>query len=244
MQGQMYVPPMTKINKIIIIAYAGLFLLSQVLQATAVPLGQLLIFTGANSLNPLTLIQFLLHPFIDFSLMGVIFNALLMWFIGSELEVKWGSKFYLKFLAVTAYTGAAIFFLITLAGLSQGATLYGLNGVNLALLIAYGIIYSERTMIFMFLFPMKAKYFCMLLAGIEVFMAVSKGSLNNAWGHLIAMASGFIFLKYQSLKSRGLGVGNIMQNHRKAQASKKRGNLRLVKDEEKKPNTKDPKYWQ
>ncbi len=99
-------------------------------------------------------------------------------------------------------------------------------------------------MIFMFIFPMKAKYFCMLLAGIELFMAASAGSFNTAWGHIIAMATGFTYLKYQSLSARGLGVKSIMENHKSHQARKKRGNLRLVKPEDEKHDPEDPKYWQ
>ena len=82
-------------------------------------------------------------------------------------------------------------------------------------------------------------------------MALTASAFNAAWGHIIAMGTGFLFLKYRSLQAQGLGIGSIMENHRSHQARKSRGNLRLIKDEEEevapqnaKHDPKDPKFWQ
>jgi hypothetical protein len=76
-------------------------------------------------------------------------------------------------------------------------------------------------------------------------MALSATAFNAAWGHLVAMGTGFIFLKYQSMKAKGMGIKSIMENHRSHKARQKRGNLRLVKpEEEPKHDPKDPKFWQ
>ena len=178
--------------------------------------------------------------------MGVVFNSLILWFIGSELEQKWGARFYLKFLAVSTYACGICYILLGLAGgqLIHFLPLFGLAGTNLALLVAYGIIYSERTMIFMFIFPMKAKYFCLILGAIEMFMALTASAFNSAWAHLISMASGYLFLKYHSMRAKGLGFGQIIKNHKDHQAKQKRSKLRIVKNEEEKPDSQDPKYWQ
>lgn len=243
---QMYVPPLSKANKSIIIGYVGVFILSTLLSMSAgIKLVSVLGLSVVGIKSGLVF-QFLTYPFFDTGLLSVVFNSLILWFIGSDLEAKWGTRFYLKFLAISAYSCGVIYFLLALlAGdLVSFLPLFGLTGVNLALLVAYGIIYSERTMIFMFIFPMKAKYFCMLLGAMELFMALTATAFNSAWAHLISMATGFGYLKYQSLKARGLGVSQIMENHRDHQARKKRGKLHLVKSDEEKANPEDPKYWQ
>lgn len=243
---QMHVPPLSKANKIIIISYVIVFILSNILRTSAgIDLISLLGLSAAG-LKSGYVFQLLTFPFVDKGLMGVVFNALILWFIGSELESKWGTKFYLKFLAVSTYSCGIIFALFGFAAgnFMDFFPLHGLTGTNLALLIAYGIIFSERTMVFMFIFPMKAKYFCMLLAGIEVFMALSSSAFNAAWGHIIAMATAFLYLKYESYRVRGLGVKDIIENHKSHNARKKRGNLRLVKPEDEKHDPKDPKFWQ
>lgn len=243
---QMYVPPLSKINKSIIIAYVSVFLLNTILTMSAGI--QLIKYLGLSAVGIKSglIFQFVTFPLVDANLMSVVFNCLILWFIGSELELKWGKKFYLKFLAFSAYSCGLIYFLLTLfAGeLVNFLPLSGLTGVNLALLVAYGIIYSERTMIFMFLFPMKAKYFCLLLAAMELFLALTSTAFNSAWAHIISMATGYGYLKYQSLRARGLGVSQIMKNHRDHQAKRKRGNLRIVKDDEQKPDPKEPRFWQ
>ncbi len=247
MQTQMYAPPLTKINKYILIGYVGAFILSQILYMSAgTSLVGILGLTTVG-LSKGLIFQLITFPFIDKSLMTVVFNGLILWFIGSELERLWGSRFYLKFLAISTYSCGVIFTLFSyFAGGLMGITpLFGLTGTNLALLVAYGIIYAERTMLFMFLFPMKAKYFCLLLAVIELFMALTSTAFNSAWGHVVSMAVAFVFLRYQSLKARGLGIKDIMENHKSHQARKKRGNFRLIKTEEQdKADPEKPKFWQ
>ncbi len=245
MHGSMYLPPLSKVNKIIIGIYVAVFLLSTIMGMSA---GYNLVHIMGLSWAKFSqgyIHSLLTFPFIDQGLMTVIFNSLILWFMGSELELKWGTKFYLKFLAIATYGCGLVFLLLeSFAGSHLNfLPIYGLAGTNLALIVAYALIYPDRHMIFMFLFPMKAKYFCLLLAGIELFMAFTASASRAALGHLIAMVIGFFFLKYQSLRARGLGLKHIWENHKAHQVRKKRGNLRLVKDDQK-PNSEDPKYWQ
>lgn len=246
MQSQMYVPPLTKINKIIIIAYVALFLLNTVLEKTS----------GLNLVNFLGLsaagiksgyiFQLFTYPFIDNGLISVVFNALMIWFIGSELESKWGRHFYLKFLAISTYSFGIIFALASLVFSNIGNfPFHGITGTNMALLVAYGIIYAERTMIFMFIFPMKAKYFTLILAAMSLFMAMTSTFSSNALFHLVAMIIGFLYLKYISMKARGMTFNDIKKSYEKKQRRQK---LSLVKDEDdtkpSKADPKNPKFWQ
>lgn len=243
MQGQIQVPTLSKVNKTIIIIYVALFIFTKAVggsgQVNLLPiLG--LSFEGVTSGM---LFQLLTYPFIDLGFTTVLFNALIIWFIGSDLELKWGRTLYLKFL-LSATLGAGLFYFILFgAFLSSQAPFYGMTGTNLALIMAYGIIYSERTMIFMFLFPMKAKYFCMILAAIELYMGLFSAHSQAAWSHLVAMLCAFIYLKIMSLRARGVTISSIRTEHNR---NKMKSKLTLIKNNEKpdKPNPEDPKYWQ
>jgi len=244
MQTQMHVPTLSRVNKFILIAYIGLFLISSVLNSSGVSLVSYLALS-LSGLETGLIYQLITFPFIDVGFTTVLFNGLLLWFIGSELETKWGEKFYLTFLGVSVVS-AALFFVICY-GLILGqsnAFIFGLAGVNLALIVAYGLIYSERTMVFMFIFPMKAKYFCLLLGAIQLYMGIFSSQAYGAWSQLAAVVGGFIFLKYRSLKARGVTISAIRaEQHRRKMKSK----LSLVKDEEQKldkPDSTNPKYWQ
>ena len=244
MQGQMHVPTLTKANKGIIGTYIGLFILSSILGSSGK--GSLIPILGLSSsgIQSGLIFQYLTFPFVDAGFTAVLFNALLIWFIGSELEVKWGTKFYLKYI-LASVLAAGIFYTVAFGFLASASLpIYGMTGTNLALILAYAIIYSERTMVFMFIFPMKAKYFCMILGAIELFMGFFSSYSHAAWSHLAAMAGAFMYLKFKSLQAKGVTLGSIKaERHRQ----KMKGKLSLVKDEEKKPDKPDPdnpKYWQ
>lgn len=245
MQGQMHVPTLTKVNKIIIIIYVAVFLISSAMSSSS-GVG-LISYLGLSmvGLKNGFFFQFVTYPFVDTGFITVLFNSMILWFIGSELEVRWGSKFYAKFLAISTYAGGLAYALIFSHFMgSNGMPLYGLTGPNLALFVAYAIIYSERTLIFMFLFPMKAKYFCMILAGIELYMTVFSAYSHGALSHLISMGVGFGYLKLKSLQARGVTLAAIKEQHHR---NKMKSKLKLVKDEDvvpDKPDPDNPKYWQ
>ena len=244
MQGaQFQTPPMTKVNKIIIITMVAVFVLNTILTKTSgislIPLLSLSVGGVKSGL----VYQFLTYPFIESGLMGVIFEGLLIWFIGSELEQKWGQKFYIKFLLVAVLTSGPFYFIVGSVFPSMGAyPLMGLTSFTYALLMAYAIIYSERQLTFMLLFPMKAKYFCMLLAGIQLYMGLTSGAGATSLSHLVAMGGAFVFLQYKSLQARGINLETLKkQRHKEKMKSK----LSIVKDEPKEhADPKDPKYWQ
>ena len=241
MQAGFQAPPLTKINKILIITLTAIFILSKVTKGA---LGSYLALSFAGIESGL-LYQFITYPFIEASFMGLIFEGLLLWFIGSELETKWGQKFYLQFFAISVLSVAPVYLLLSKV-LGVSAPLMGITGFNYALLIAYAIIYSERQLMFMMIFPMKAKYFCMLLAGIQLYTGFFSGSGAVSFSHLAAMLFAFIFLQYKSLKSRGASLESYKRSlHKKNMKSK----LRIVTDDEPikprdKADPKDPKFWQ
>lgn len=161
MTTQIQVPQLSKANKIIIGIYLGLFIFSKILaQAAGVNLVQILGLSLSGMQN-FAIFQLFTYPLIESGFTPMLFNGLLLWFIGSDLEQKWGIKVYIQFLLASSFFSGLAY--LALAGpMAAALPFFGMTGTSLALLMAYGIIYSERTMIFMFIFPMKAKYFCML----------------------------------------------------------------------------------
>ena len=119
----------------------------------------------------------------------------------------------------------------------------GLSGITYGLLLSYGIIYSDRMLTFMLIFPMKAKYFCMLLAGIQLYFSVFSQNSASSLSHLFAMVTAFAYLRYKSAKARGWSLGQVKREMAK---NKMRHKLRIVPEERvpDKADPKDPKYWQ
>lgn len=237
-QVQFQAPKLTKINKIILIATVVGFLATAILKAIgAFSLVNVLGLSG-NGLFQGLIYQLITYPFIEVQLMGVLFNCLIVWFIGSELESQWGQKIYLRFLLLIVIGVGLIFSLVNLIFFFGTpvyfASLHGLSGINFALLIAYSLLFPDRQMAFMMIFPMRARTFCWILVGIEAYMAIFS-SLKTSWAHLLAMGLSFLIIHFQNKPL----IRTVLQSSWKPRTTKKK-HLYVVKDDDQKP----PKYWQ
>ena len=169
----------------------------------------------------------------------ILFNMLLIWWLGAELEQRWGQRFFGAYYFICG-VGAALIYVMgalvyaNLTGQLSGllSPVVGASGAVFGLMVAYGILFGERVVLFMFLFQMKAKYFVLILAGIEVVMLLNHGvggtSVANL-AHLGGAITGFLFL---SLWSR------YLKNRKTAKTDRR--HLKVVVSNE---NSKDPKYW-
>ena len=93
----------------------------------------------------------------------IVFNMLALWMIGSDLERDWGTKAFLKYYFLCG-VGAGVCVVVAnmLFGSLDSRTI-GSSCAIYGLLLAYGILYSDRMLLFSFLFPIKAKYLVMIL---------------------------------------------------------------------------------
>lgn len=237
-QMQFQAPPLTKVNKVILIATGVCFLIASILKAIgAFSLVGILGLSG-NGLFSGLVYQFITYPFVEVNFMSFLFNSLVVWFIGSELEAQWGNKVYLRFLLLTVVGVGLIYSLVSILFFFGTpvyfSSLHGLTGINFALLVAYAMLYPDRQMALMMIFPMKARTFCLILAGIEAYMAFFS-SQSSSWAHLLAMGISYLVIHFQS---RPL-VRKVLHASWETK-SKRKNHLYVVKDEEQKP----PKYWQ
>lgn len=231
-------PQLTKLNKMILIATGVCFIIASIMRAIGAY--SLVNFVGlsADGLFHGLIYQLVTYPFVETQLMSFLFNSLVVWFIGSELESQWGMKVYLRFLLLTVISVGLIYSLVNLIFFFGTpfyySALHGLSGINFALLIAYSLLYPDRQMAFMMVFPMRAKTFCWILAGIEAYMAVFS-SLRTSWAHLLAMGIAFLIIHFQSNPL----IKKALHTSWKPRSSGKK-HLHIVKDDDQKP----PKYWQ
>jgi membrane associated rhomboid family serine protease len=225
-------------NKMILIAAGVCFLLGAVLKAVgAFSLIGLLGLSGSGLMSGL-IFQLFTYPFIEVDLMGFIFNSLVVWFIGSELENQWGAKVYLRFLLIIILGVGLIYSLVNILFFFgthvYSMPLHGLSGMNFAMLAAYALLYPDRQMSLMMIFPMRARTFCWILAGIEAYMALFS-NLASSWAHLLAMLFSYLIIKFQTrpLVRKALNASFEAKKRSKS-------HLYVVKDEDQKP----PKFWQ
>lgn len=172
----------------------------------------------------------------------VLFNMISLWFLGSELEQRWGSRLFLIYY-LTCGVGAGLFyvFAISVVGLVTGSvpmvyseTVIGASGAVFGILLAYGVLFGEKFIYLFAAFPMKAKYFVLIIGLIEVFTLMGNG-FNSAianLAHLGGIVTGALFL---------FGWTRFQQNKWRKDGSTRR-NLKLVvnRDDD---SDKGPRYW-
>ncbi len=236
--GQFHAPPLTRSNKIIIIVISSFFLLQTIL-ALGFKLN-IAAFLGLNSQtfwNGL-IFQVFTYPLMGGGLLEIIFDGLLLWFIGSDLEATWGTPRYIRFLLISIL-GAAILFLLLNLGFASGRpyTLTGMTGFTNALLLAYAILYPHRYFSFMLIFPVKAWICCAFIILIQLFSGFTSPAGVLSLAHLGAMAAGVGYLML--ISSPRWKQFKAKKNAAKKQS--KRSHLHLVKGDD---DDKPPKYWQ
>lgn len=150
----------------------------------------------------------------------IFFNMFALWMFGCIVERTWGPKKFLTYYIVCG-VGAGLFqelaqfaqfYLIaseqlphfTLAQTMKVAnanavwTTVGASGAVYGILLAFGMLYpEERIFIFPLPVPIKAKWFVMGYAAIELFMAYSSTGDGVAHlAHLGGMVFGFFLIRY------------------------------------------------
>lgn len=136
-----------------------------------------------------------LHSPVD--LFHLVFNMLMLWMFGGELERHWGSRGFLRYYLVCG-AGGGVF--ATIMGFLPGgiplAATIGASGAIFGLLMAYGMIFSERTILFMLLFPMKARTMAMIMFGITLLYTLTQPSSGISHiAHLGGAVVGYLYLK-------------------------------------------------
>ena len=190
---------LTPIVKILLIACFAVFLVQQTAdQFFGTHLLRIFGLVPAGVFQDFQIWQLFTYSFIHADVMHLFFNLMMVAFIGAELEIAWGSTQFLRYYFFCSMS-SGLFYLLLQAGFLKGAGMYtpmvGASGAIYGLLMAYGLIFGERILLFMMLFPMKAKHFVWILALIELMSTFySSGGTFASIAHLGGMVAGFGFL--------------------------------------------------
>ena len=130
-------------------------------------------------------------------LFHILFNMLALWMFGTPVEQTWGTRRFLHYYFLCGVGAGVCVVLVNLAiGNSYQSTI-GASGAIYGLLLAYGMLFPEQEILFMFLFPMKAKYLVMIYGAVAFLGSFQTGSTVSNLAHLGGMIFGFVYIKTQ-----------------------------------------------
>ncbi|WP_374429017.1 rhomboid family intramembrane serine protease [Ideonella dechloratans] len=187
-------PPMPPMTKALLLICTAVFC-AQALLGGYLPLTAWLALwpLGSGNFMPWQLIT---YAFLHADLGHIFFNMLGLWMFGSELERLWGGKRFLQFMAAGVLSAAACQLIISPLFGSYAPTI-GISGGLFALLLAYGMLFPDRTIMPLFPpIPMKARTFVLVFGLLELGMGVA-GMMGVAhFAHLGGMLGGWLMIRY------------------------------------------------
>ena len=189
---QIGVPQLTPMVKNLIIACVAVFLLQLVWKTMALYLGVVPAQVARGWLwQPVS------YMFLHGGPFHLLFNMLTLWMFGGELERFWGSKAFLRFYLVCGGGGgvaAALMGLLPQA--NPNIPTIGASGAIFGLFMGYGMVFAERTVLFMMIFPIKARTMAIIMFALSFFYLVGQtGSGISHIAHLGGGVTGFLYLK-------------------------------------------------
>jgi membrane associated rhomboid family serine protease len=127
----------------------------------------------------------------------ILFNMLGIWMFGVELERLWGTKFFLRYYAVTGIGAAVTTILVSLLPFDITARTFttvtvGASGALFGILLAFALYYPERPILMALIFPIPAKYFVIIIGALSYFS--SPGGVAHA-AHLGGLIFGYLYLQ-------------------------------------------------
>ena len=189
--------------KILIITNVVAYLVSLVVPTMVLQLG----LSPRAVFEGLTVYQLVTYMFLHGSIGHLLVNMLGLWMFGTELERTWGTRFFTKYYFVTGVGAGLITLLWALSPLPYAesvsySVVIGASGAIYGVLLAYAMYFPHRTVYMYFVFPLKAKYFVMIIGAITFLSSMGAGGSGVAHtAHLGGLVVGYFYLS--SLRGGG-----------------------------------------
>jgi len=135
------------------------------------------------------------------SISHILFNMLSLWMFGVELERRWGTTFFTKYYFVCGVGAGLCTVAVSLlpfeaTALSFVVPTIGASGAIYGLLMAWALVFPNRRILFMFIFPLSARVFVLLIGAIAFVSALqASGSAVANVAHLGGLVIGWLYLR-------------------------------------------------
>ncbi len=186
-------PPPLPITRALLIACTVLLFAAQI-PALAILMNQwLALHPVLSGFWPWQLLTF---SFMHVSVLNWLFNMMLLYYFGTELEGIWGERRFIQFLLASALTGAAVYLLLSLLPVLLGspmptAPMFDSSAIGLGLLVAVGMLFPHRPIRLFFVLEVTQRVAVWIFLGIIVFLTLGEFSNGSgAWARGLGQLGG------------------------------------------------------
>ncbi len=186
--------------KWLLIVNVAIFLLQYVLSASDfVAYLRNLALMPAKVVGSFAVWQLVTYMFLHAGPSHILWNMLSLWLFGAELERLWGTRKFLRFYFFCGVFAAVAVVLAAYLFHSTGVTIVGSSGAVFGILMAYALMFPDRTILFGFLIPLKTKWFVMIVGTVVVLQYYGSIAVMTYLGGLLA---GYLFLRGRRLQTQ------------------------------------------
>jgi membrane associated rhomboid family serine protease len=164
------------------------------------------IVTDVLGLRPLFVVRYFwiwqlaTYMFLHGGAFHIIFNMLALWMFGTELERTWGTRYFLKFYAITGIGAGVLTVLFSLLPFAPAQQLLrsnviGASGAIYGVLLAYALWFPDRPIYMYFVFPVPAKVFVAIIGAIAFLSSLGDSGGVASATHLGGLAVAYAYLK-------------------------------------------------
>ena len=183
--------------KWLLIANVAIFFLQLMLAQLGHPNALILLeLIPSMVLHDFTIWQVVTYMFLHGGLLHILFNMLTLYWFGPDLERTWGAQRFLQFYMVCGIgAGICVVLAELIFGNSHSRTL-GASGAIYGIIMAYGLLFPDHTILFFFVIPMKVRHFVWVM-GLMAFYSSIQGGNNGVSNvaHLGGLLVGYLYMR-------------------------------------------------
>lgn len=154
--------------------------------------------------------QLVTHMFMHADFAHLFFNMFALYMFGSALEAYWGARRFLFYYFFCAFGALVLYYFVIWLGVSQlnpnelafflerSGGILGASGAVFGLLAGFGMLFPDTRLMLLFPpIPIKAKYFVIMYAALELFLGLSRANTGIAhFAHLGGALFGALLIIY------------------------------------------------
>ena len=181
--------------------------------------------------------QLITHPFIHDprSPIGFLINALILYFFASPVEHAFGTRRFLILFYASA-VGAAVSGLAFSSVSGFSSPFMGMLPSLLSLIVVFGLLNPNATILLMFILPIKAKYLSYGTILITLLTFLAKANPSGAY-HLGGILTGYLYLKGPRIRN-SLDLKLLYLKYQQWQLERKKARFGVIDGGKKKEKDK------
>jgi membrane associated rhomboid family serine protease len=138
--------------------------------------------------------QFLHDPGLIWHL---VFNLMVLYFMGPFVERSFGSRAFLKFYLVCGAAGGIVYTLLASVGILEIGPMVGASGAIYGVVIAVAVMYPRMKVLLWGIIPMTMVWLVVLVVIMSMINIASGTNRGGEAAHLSGLAMGFLYMKYK-----------------------------------------------